>query len=539
MAIMELIEVSNSIVAEPPQIDFYENGSMYGEGVVGFAANFFNELAVRLRSPSCYFVSLVSRGVLLDFSPGNFMQATSKVAEISIRITSFSVGVLGFVILSPLYFTSMGISAACSLRKKNFIVSQSIEDPSLKIKERFSILSFNMGLLPEFISLRNKLSSPVCRAKKIPFQLKTALLNQEQELPDLIIGQEVFDEASSKSLCKDFRNLGYSTIVYDIGPKPFGLNSGLFVASRYKLSNIMFFPHPFVSDNIETWANKGVLFATAEVGDKKVVVSTTHFNGGAPEGGPMVRATQVITSSLFMDYYLNLYFKNESQLDGAFFSGDFNIAPIIRSDQKRREFIDLMGINPNQDELIDVVDPEWFLSSLIDLDLNEEKLDELIERFQCFKEAKLEDIKILIQKIKRSMPKKWIKGERGDWKEFFSLVQKLLEKIKPPVILKNDLDAPIGGGCMSNRAYIHDVKSYKDAQIGSAINLDLYRNDATFEDEKKAINDRSRLDFNMIRTNVGFDQFKGFKVPTHIKTEILSLSEVVSDHRPVVSYFDF
>lgn len=191
----------------------------------------------------------------------------------------------------------------------------------------------------------------------------------------------------------------------------------------------MFFPHPFVSDNTESWANKGVLFATAEVGEKKVVVSLTHFNGAAPEGAPIVRATQGITSSLFMDYYLNLHFKSESQLDGAFFSGDYNIAPIIKSEQERSRFLNSLGIDPKEHELFDVIDPEWFLSSLIDLDQNDEKLDELIERFQCFKQLKLEDIKLLIQKIKSSVPKMWSRAGRGDWREFFILTQNLLEKI--------------------------------------------------------------------------------------------------------------
>ena len=534
----ELIEVSNSIFAEPPQTDFYENGSLYGEGVIGFAANFFNDLSISLRTPSSYFLSLVSRGVLLEFSPGKYMQATSKVLELSSRIMSFSLGVLGFAILSPIYITSIGISAACSLRKKDFVLCQSVEGAPLRKGESLSMLSFNMGLLPEFISLRNKLSSPLARAKKIPLELKRAFLDESKEMPDLIFGQEVFDEASSLSLSKDFKNLGYSTIVYDIGPKAFGLNSGLFVASRYKLSNIMFFSHPFVSDNTESWANKGVLFATAEVGEKKVVVSLTHFNGGAPEGGPIVRASQAITSSIFMDYYLNRHFKSESQLDGAFFSGDCNIAPITKCEHERSHYLNSLGIDPKEHELFDVIDPEWFLSSLIDLDLDEEKLDELINRFQCFKELKLEDIKVLIRKIKSSVPKRWSREGRGGWREFFILTQKLFEKISPVAILKSDLDATIDGGCMSNRAYLHDLKSYKEAKIGSSINLDLYLNDQTFEDEKKAIEDTSRLDFNMIRTNVGFEQFKEFKVPKHKRTEILSLTELVSDHRPVVSYFD-
>jgi hypothetical protein len=535
----ELIEVSNSIFAEPPKTDFYENGALYGEGVVGFAAKFFNDLAVSLRAPSGYFLSLFSRAVLLDFCPGNFMQATSKVLELCVRIMSFSLGVFGFAVLSPIYIISMGISGLCSMRKKDFVVCQSVEGAPLKKVDSLSVLSFNMGLLPEFISIRNKLSSPLSRAKKIPQELKTGLLEQNKKMPDLILGQEVFDEPSSLSLCKDFKNLGYSTIVYDVGPKAFGLNSGLFLASRYKLSNIMFFSHPFVSDNTESWANKGVLFATAEVGEKKVVVSLTHFNGAAPEGAPIVRATQGITSSLFMDYYLNLHFKNESQLGGAFFSGDYNIAPIIKSEQERSRFLNSLGIDPKEHELFDVIDPEWFLSSLIDLDQNDEKLDELIERFQCFKELKLEDIKLLIQKIKSSVPKMWSRAGRGDWREFFILTQNLLEKISPVAILKSDLDARIDGGSMPSRAYLHDLKSYKDAQIGSSINMNLYLNDGTFKDQKKAIEDRSRIDFNMIRTNVGFEQFKEFKVPKHSKTEILSLSEVVSDHRPVVSYFDF
>lgn len=534
----ELIEASNGIFAEPPQTNYYENGSLYGEGVIGIAAKFFNQVAVSLRAPSCYFLSLFSRGILLDFCPGNFMQATSKVLETSLRIMNFSIGFFGFIILSPIFIVSMGISGVCSMRKKDFVVSQNVEDAPLKKVDSLSMLSFNMGLLPEFISIRNKLSSPLSRAKKIPQELQRCLLEQNMKMPDIIFGEEVFDELSSLSLCKDFKGLGYSTVVYDVGSKAFGLNSGLFIASRYKLSNIMFFPHPFVSNNSESWANKGVLFATAQVGEKKVVVSLTHFNGAAPEGDSIVRATQSITSSVFMDYYLNLHFKNENQLEGVFFSGDFNIAPIIKSERERSHFLNSLGIDPREHELFDVIDPEWFLSSLIDLDLSEEKLDELMERFHCFKENNLNEARALIRKIQLAVPKRWIKRKREDWKEFFILTKKLLEKISPVAILKSDLDRIVDGGCMPNRAYLHDVKSYRDAQIGSSINMNCYLNDGTFKDQKKAIMDRSRVDFNMLRTNVGFEEFKDFKVPRHSKTEILSLSEVVSDHRPVLSYFD-
>ncbi len=102
---------------------------------------------------------------------------------------------------------------------------------------------------------------------------------------DVICLNEVFDVRTARYICERLKEKGYSDFYYNIGPKAFGVSSGLLVASRYKIEKPEFtlFP-PEMTVGKTKYTAKGIFgFDLTSQGKSFARVFTTHLqNSPAP-----------------------------------------------------------------------------------------------------------------------------------------------------------------------------------------------------------------------------------------------------------------
>lgn len=110
--------------------------------------------------------------------------------------------------------------------------------------------------------------------------------------PDIFLGQEFTDFHAQDAFVAGMKTLGYTFFVIDRAPHPVFMNSGLIVASKYKLRDISFIPFAF-KDRLgcDLLVQKGAIECT--VADTKakqrVKLLNTHLNCGY---GPIADATR-------------------------------------------------------------------------------------------------------------------------------------------------------------------------------------------------------------------------------------------------------
>jgi endonuclease/exonuclease/phosphatase family metal-dependent hydrolase len=98
----------------------------------------------------------------------------------------------------------------------------------------FSLLSWNVCCIPGF-----SFQSGV-----MPYPLRIERIAQRiiQESCDVVCLYEVFDNIAAGQIRKALAASGYAHFYFNIGPKTLGLNSGLFVASKFAVQNPQFTP---------------------------------------------------------------------------------------------------------------------------------------------------------------------------------------------------------------------------------------------------------------------------------------------------------
>jgi exonuclease III len=392
-----------------------------------------------------------------------------------------------------------------------------------------------MGLLADCASIRNHLSTANSRSPLIAKELFNGLSAASKEAPDIILGQEVFHTEASEKIGKDLAKMGYQIVVHDIGSKATSLNSGLFLASRCPLSNLKFMEHAYASSNTEKYASKGVLFAKASLGDKKLVIVNTHLNGGAKGGGRYPRLAQINSLHRALNHYIRENFSENEILDGVIVSGDMNISPFARDIREKRQYLKELGIDVKDEPLYDIIDPEWSFYTLLQGDeVKDEEIISYIKNSKCLPEDKINEILSLIKEIKALEPKDSRSKNRKDWESYVNRSKLLYDQILPVAILKSEDQRKLFGGPLTSFYYEHEILKVKDGLFGSSCKLEK---DHMHLNHDAMIQTTSRLDYHLVRNKRGLEDMVNFKVPIHLETEVIKIEKILSDHYPVYSRF--
>lgn len=307
-----------------------------------------NRVGCFLTQPGTWWLKGLARVCLLDFRPGWWNQCDSALAEGLYRtaLAVSGIALIGLVLLTaPL---GAGFRALASRWKQDFVVQGPLRRPILQDPASFKVLSFNTLLMPEFLVTRNK-QRPV--AERV-HDVAHALLKTQA---DVLCLQEVFHTEAAEILAKRLRKAGFH-VVYNIGHKSWGLNSGLFVASKYKLNDIRFYEHPKWKAGADQHANKGLFLANCTIKGKRYVIGNTHLNGGGKRDGFRAyacRALQVMGITTHINRYVQDLGGN---FGGVILSGDTNICPTDHNSPR----------NPaKQNRETPCLEPEWFLANIL------------------------------------------------------------------------------------------------------------------------------------------------------------------------------
>jgi len=156
---------------------------------------------------------------------------------------------------------------------------------------------------------------------------------------------ETFDTQSAFTLARKLRLLGYTHIYFNIGPKILGVSSGIFVASKYNISKLVFTPYPLSSLVGRTkYAAKGIVsFDLVSAGEMTpfATIHATHLQHSEVPSEPTVdevrgreRQVQLIKEKCNESNET----KNERLKRCVITTGDFNLNRDELSHLDMREF---------------------------------------------------------------------------------------------------------------------------------------------------------------------------------------------------------
>lgn len=153
--------------------------------------------------------------------------------------------------------------------------------------------------------------------------------------PDVIIFTEVFDQPCRQVIVAKLRH-HYPWIISRVGRPPccgFGMPSGLFIASKYRIKDHLFCDFDITQEevNIATWdmmAMKGLLTVCISMGpgEGQIIIGATHLQ--ADEGqvsGRNERYTQIQKCSEMINDMYERHRKDQDPHLGSFFVGDMNV----------------------------------------------------------------------------------------------------------------------------------------------------------------------------------------------------------------------
>lgn len=275
-----------------PKTEYYSSGREYPFKVF----NKIDTLAHAMTHPSSMWLTRFVRVFVLELKPGFWGQKDHICKEIIYRIAIFVTLLMSspIVILGCIFGGSLRI--VLSFLKKDFTYLEADCD-AIGDTDKISVVSYNTLLMPEFITRRNMQRPSAVRVHEIADNLI-------KENSDIYCLQEVFHSKLATALAKKMQKAGYH-VVCNISPHRLGLMSGLFLASKFPLKDIKFFPHP-VKVGVDRFANKGVLIAVAEVGEREIMIANTHMNACGKRGkmrSYACRAIQVLKMSEHLDAY--------------------------------------------------------------------------------------------------------------------------------------------------------------------------------------------------------------------------------------------
>lgn len=451
-----------------------------------------------LTTPATWWINGFSRVFLLKYKPGWWGQKSSAPCEVLYRVALLITGIVGLplALLSTLFGGSL--RSIASLYKRDFIFHQQPvragKNWELSNPKECSIMSYNVQLMAEFLVSINRQRPTLERVHEV----SKAIIKHN---PDIVCLQEVFHTGAAAILDRDLYAKGYH-IIRNVGHQSLGLNSGLFIASKYELSNVQFIQHPPLQDGIDKVASKGMLLATAKIGKKNVVIANAHYSNAGTKDLPnhVIRAAQSLAMTARIDKYVKDMMSKGVTIDGVIFNTDANIGPTSfeEDDDKRTP-------KPS-------LDPEWHLINRLHADL-----DSL------------------------SIPKGKDYNKLKAWSGFVKKVKQTYADIAKDLPANNKLDFVKNGGPLPSSLYTHDLQTatnYNDAIKGSFIDLNAH---PELVWGKKTAAYPVRLDFIMSRkpfTHQG-KTLGQLKMHSFAITPMLSDDgRLTSDHHAVKAKFD-
>lgn len=232
-------------------------------------ADFFLDISKYMSKPYMWARSSFSR-LYTPFTLGKFGQFDSIYTEIAYRNMLFE------VLLSVAPTTiAMGELAALprllsySLRGEPFhAIKGELKDKKTN-KREFTLFNMNICFLPGELPL---FFGGVAPAAERVSGIASLILNQN---PDVICLYEVHEVNSAYALYQKLKK-DYAYFYLDIGPSFLEMNSGLFVASKYKVVDPLF--KPFYYLGMQNQINKGYFSFKIVDEDKTIAqIYTTHL----------------------------------------------------------------------------------------------------------------------------------------------------------------------------------------------------------------------------------------------------------------------
>lgn len=288
---------------------YYANGHNHN--------NWILENAEWVSRKLCYPFALAARDVIdltEKWEPGAHRQFDTYVTEMLNRAYLTVAFMARFTIGLGLWVIGNLISSITHIARKDFTFvrpeNQAVIVPGIG-QTRFNVLTYNVCLGPEWMVAANKLRPTSERVHEVAATVRNSNC-------DIVCLQEVFDEETAEILKEKLQAIGYTHFVYNAGPSCWKLNSGLFIASKYPLSNPTYWKFE-ASSGWDAYSGKGTLAVTVRIGEQEFALFTTHLNGYASEE-EQARREQM---NEFLDH-IEKYMEDNGLGDELIGCGDFN-----------------------------------------------------------------------------------------------------------------------------------------------------------------------------------------------------------------------
>jgi endonuclease/exonuclease/phosphatase family metal-dependent hydrolase len=224
------------------------------------------------------------------FGPYSWPGKSEETVTTSERVIRILRGIELFTLVIPLIAVVIGVIGLCL----KFIAVQwsppvsLMENSALDFKEydgKIDVMTYNTCLMPAYIANVNGLRSSRTRAAEIGRQIV-------EQSPDIVCFQEGFHADSTRILCDALKDV-YPQVLHNVAPSETVMNSGLVVASKYKIVEVKYRPFHNLAAEDEL-ANKGLLRLTLDLGAGRTAACyTTHLQAKIGEKYAAIRKDQV------------------------------------------------------------------------------------------------------------------------------------------------------------------------------------------------------------------------------------------------------
>lgn len=251
-----------------------------------------------LAAPARQFTYSLERSFLRPWHYGRYGYEDTRVREIAKRVQhAVCIPIfLALTIAAAPFFLSASLLALCTQKDRIKIETSSLAGSSLANK--ISILFLNTCLQGGmFATITGDVCNPHDRFDETHSTRIEALVDfVVKQDAEILCFQEVHDRSSLHALKKALKEKGYTTFITDEPAVPVLLNSGLFIASKYPLTEVKFTPYPHADrGGVNYGSLQGSLSCEIDRGSdkKKIALFTTHLAYGSSDKLQQIRQQQL------------------------------------------------------------------------------------------------------------------------------------------------------------------------------------------------------------------------------------------------------
>jgi endonuclease/exonuclease/phosphatase family metal-dependent hydrolase len=275
------------------------------------------------RAGSYFAENAVDSAVTGVVSPTIDPQKSSSVTIVASRVYWMGRAIASSLLAATLLPIS-GVTSLIATPQQpdiSFVISDA---PLTSSSHSFHLMTSNTALGPRWLTATAHLAPSVERASLIAQKI-TSLT--EEELPDVFLGQEVWDENATQPLVDSLKN-HYGYIAHSIGYNRIGKSSGLFVASRFPIVNAEF--RPFPVNRLEAF-NKGVIRVVLDVNGKNIAIYNLHNEAIETDQGAEFRSQSLASVLAWIR-------TDQDNFDDIFVAGDFNVSRLNNHQEPMAEY---------------------------------------------------------------------------------------------------------------------------------------------------------------------------------------------------------